>query len=271
MPWNSRFLEIAIEAAKEAGRIQKLYYEHSYQIVYKGEINPVTEVDKRCEQAIVQIIHQAFPDHDLMTEESQYEAKGSPFKWIIDPLDGTTNYLHRFPCFSVSVGLEIEGEVRLGVVYGPILEELFFAEKGKGAFLNGRQIAVSKLTHLRKALLGTGFPYDVHEHVDDYLPYFRGFLKKTFAIRRPGSAAIDLAYVAAGRFDGFWEPKLHPWDVAAGVLLVEEAGGVVTDFEGRPYNIYFEKIVASNGLIHEDMLQVIREIQKEQRLDKETV
>ncbi len=262
MHWDNRMLEIAIAAAKEAGRIQKLYYEHSYQIGYKAEFNPVTEVDKRCEQAIVQMIRQAFPDHDLMTEESVYEKKSSPFKWIIDPLDGTTNYLHRFPCFAVSIGLEVEGEVRLGVVYAPILEELFHAEKGKGVFLNGQRVYVSELKPLRKALLGTGFPYDVHEHVDDYLPYFRHFLTKSFAIRRPGSAAIDLAYVAAGRFDGFWELKLHPWDVAAGVLLVKEAGGMVTDFEGRPFDIYSDKIVASNGLIHQEMIQGIQEMER---------
>lgn len=259
METENLFLEIAISAVKEAGRIQKQHFGQSHQVEYKGEINPVTEVDRRCEQAITQIILNAYPHHDILTEESFFEKKNSPFKWVIDPLDGTTNYLHGIPFFSVSIGLEIEGEVRLGVVYIPILEEMFVAEKGKGAFLNGKRITVSKMGQLSRSLLGTGFPYDLHQHVDEYLSYFREFITKTFAIRRPGSAAMDLAYVAAGRFDGFWELKLQPWDVAAGSLLIAEAGGVVTDFEGRPFDIYSQEILASNGLIHEQMLQVVRE------------
>ncbi len=257
-----RFLEVAIDAVKEAGKIQKKYFGHFHQIEYKGEINPVTEVDRQCERAITQIVLNAYPHHDILAEEGAFEKKNSPYKWIIDPLDGTTNYLHGFPIFSVSIGLEIEGEIRVGVVYLPILEEMFFAEKGKGAFLNGQRITVSQTAQLKESLLGTGFPYDVHEHVDDYLRYFREFIIKSFAIRRPGSASIDLAYVAAGRFDGFWELKLHPWDVAAGCLLVKEAGGSVTDFKGQPVNIYSEEILASNGLIHKEMLRVIQEVNK---------
>jgi len=258
---DDRYFQLAIAAAREAGRIQMEHYGHSHPVEYKGEINPVTIVDKLCDQAITQIIFSAYPDHDLLTEESPFERKGSPLKWIIDPLDGTTNYLHGYPCFCASIGLEIEGEVKLGVVYNPILDELFHAERGKGAYLNGNRISVSRENRLDRSFLCTGFPYDVRENGDFYLRYFREFMMRSLAIRRPGSAAIDLCYLAAGRFDGFWELKLHPWDVAAASLIVTEAGGKVTDFRGGPFNIYSQEILASNGLIHQEMLQVIREIE----------
>jgi myo-inositol-1(or 4)-monophosphatase len=261
MQKNNRYLQVAIAAAKEAGRIQMEHFGHSHPVEYKGEFNPVTEVDRLCEQAIVKMILDVFPEHDILTEESPFEGKGSPWRWIIDPIDGTTNYFHGFPCFCVSVGLEVEGEINLGVVYLPTLHELFHAERGKGAFLNSERITVSRIDRLDRSLLCTGFPYDVREHVDFYLRYFRQFMVKSFGIRRPGSAAIDLSYLAAGRFDGFWEFKLHAWDVAAASLLITEAGGKVTDFQGRPFNIYSEEILASNGLIHQQMLQAIREIE----------
>jgi len=261
MKKDDRYLPVAIAAAKEAGQIQLLHFGHSHTVEYKGDFNPVTEVDRLCEQAIVKKILDAFPDHDILTEESPFIGKGSPWRWIIDPLDGTTNYFHKFPFFSVSIGLEVEGEMKLGVVYYPILDELFIAERGKGAFLNGNRISVSSTDVLKRSFLGTGFPYEVHENPDLYLRYFRQFLIKSFAIRRPGSAAIDLCCLAAGRFDGFWELKLHPWDMAAGSLIVTEAGGKVTGFKGQPLNIYSEEILASNGLIHEQMLQVIQEIE----------
>jgi myo-inositol-1(or 4)-monophosphatase len=263
MKENSRYLEVAISAAKEAGRIQMLHFGQAHSVEYKGEFNPVTEVDKRCDQTITQILLQSFPNHDLLTEESPFEKKGSPWKWIIDPLDGTINYLHGYPCFCVSIGLEVEGEMNLGVVYDPIHDELFLAEKGKGAFLNGDRIFVSREHVLDRSFLSTGFPYDVREHSDFYLRYFHQFIRRGFAIRRPGSAAIDLCYVAAGRFDGFWELKLHPWDLAAGTLLIKEAGGKVTDFKGRPMSLYAGETLASNGLIHEQMLQALREIEEE--------
>jgi myo-inositol-1(or 4)-monophosphatase len=265
MKMDDRYLRIAIAAAKEAGRIQMLHFGHSHPVEYKGEFNPVTEVDRLCERAIVEMISDAFPDHDILTEESPFEEKASSWKWIIDPLDGTTNYFHGFPCFCVSIGLEVEGEVKIGVVYVPALNELFHAEKGKGAFLNGERIVVSEVNGLSKSLLCTGFPYDVHEQVDFYLRYFRQFLTKSFAIRRPGSAAIDLSYLAAGRFDGFWEFKLHAWDVAAATLMITEAGGKVTDLRGQPFNIYSEEILASNGLIHQEMIQAIREVDAERK------
>jgi myo-inositol-1(or 4)-monophosphatase len=257
---ENRYLQVALKAAREAGRIQRVHFGHSHSVEYKGETNPVTAIDKLCEQTIVQEILKAFPDHDVLAEESPFEGKGSPFRWIVDPLDGTTNYLHGYPCFAVSIGLEVEGEVRLGVAYNPLLEELFHAEKGKGAYLNGNRISVSRARVLGESLLCTGFPYDVRQNVDLYLRYFRQFLVGSFAIRRPGSAVLDLCYVAAGRFEGFWEMRLHAWDVAAGSLMVTEAGGKVTDFRGQPFNIYSKEILATNGLIHDQMLEVIKNV-----------
>jgi myo-inositol-1(or 4)-monophosphatase len=259
---DDRYLEVAIAAAKEAGRIQKLHFGHFHKVEYKGEINPVSEIDKLCEKAVNQIIFDAFPDHDVLTEESSFKGKGSPWKWIIDPIDGTTNYIHGFPFFCVSIGLEVKGKVELGVVYDPLLDQLFNAQRGEGAYLNGKRIFVSQVNSLDRSFLCTGFPYDIREHTDFYLRYFRQFITKSVAIRRPGSAALDLCYVAAGRFDGFWELKLHAWDVAAASLVITEAGGNVTDFQGRPFNIYSEEILASNGLIHQEMLRVIQEIDK---------
>ncbi len=260
MKENKAYLQVAMAAAKEAGRIQMLHLGHSHSVEYKGEIDLVTVVDRLCEKAIVQMISDRFPDHDFLAEESPFEEKGSPWRWIIDPLDGTTNYFHGFPFFCVSIGLEVEGEVRLGVVYSPVLHETFHSEKGRGAYLNGSQISVSCNNELNKSFLCTGFPYDVRDHPDSYLRYFRQFLIKSLAIRRLGSAAMDLCYMAAGRFDGFWELKLHAWDVAAASLIVTEAGGTMTDFQGRPFDIYSEEALASNGLIHEEMLEIVKEI-----------
>ena len=263
MKKDDGLLRLAIAAAKEAGRIQMVHYGHKHAIEYKGEIDPVTEVDKLCESAIVKMISDAFPDHDILSEETLYKEKGSSWRWIIDPIDGTSNYIHEYPCFCVSIGLEVEGEVSLGVVYNPLLGELFQAEKGEGAFLNGDRVTVSRTDDLDGSFLCTGFPYDVRDHSEFYLKYFKAFITRSFALRRPGSAVLDLCYVAAGRFDGFWEMKLHPWDVAAASLIVTEAGGKVTDFRGRPHSIYSDETLASNGLIHEAMLKVISEINRE--------
>ena len=255
---DDRYLKVAIAAAKEAGRIQMEHFGHAHSVEYKGEIDPVTMVDKLCDQAITRIIFSAFPDHDLLTEEGPFETKNSRYKWIIDPLDGTTNYLHGYPCFCVSIGLEVDGEVKLGVVYNPNLDELFHAEKGGGAYLNRNRIFVSHEDHLNRSFLCTGFPYDIRDHADSYLSYFRQFIIKSFAIRRPGSAAIDLCYLAAGRFDGFWEMKLAPWDLAAGSLILREAGGKVTDFQGRPIHLDGRNVLASNGKIHREMMETLR-------------
>jgi len=260
MERSSDYLTLAVAAAKEAGRIQKLRFGRLNRVEYKGDIDPVTEVDKLCEETIVRMIQAAFPDHDLLTEETPFEGKGSPWKWIIDPLDGTANYFHGVPCFCVSIGLEVEGRIELGVVYDPILDELFLAERGKGAYLNGNRISVSRTGILDKAFLCTGFPYDIRQHADLYLSYFRQFIIKSFGIRRLGSAAIDLCYLAAGRFDGFWELRLQAWDVAAASLIITEAGGRVTDLRGGPFNIYSREILASNGLIHQEMVEAVRDI-----------
>ncbi len=254
------YLEIAVAAAEDAGRIQMRHFGGSHAVEYKGEFNPVTAVDKLSEKAIVERITRAFPDHDLLSEETPFEGKGSPFRWIIDPLDGTTNYAHGFSFFSVSIALEIEGEVKLGVVYCPAFQERFHAEKGKGAFLNGSSIAVSAVNDLKTAFLCTGFPYDVREKPDFYLSYFRQFLITSFAIRRPGSAAIDLSYVACGRFDGFWEFRLHPWDVAAATLILTEAGGKVSNLRGGAFSIYDDEILASNGRVHDAMVEAVQGI-----------
>ncbi len=260
MKKDDRFLRLAIAAAKEAGRIQMAHYGRTHKIEYKGKIDPVTDVDKLCERAILKMISEAFPDHDILSEETSFKEKGSSWKWIIDPIDGTTNYIHEYPCFCVSIGLEVDGEVQLGVVYNPLLDELFYGQKGEGAFLNGNRITVSRRDELDGSFLCTGFPYDVREQSEFYLRYFRAFITRSFALRRPGSAVLDLCYVAAGRFDGFWEMKLHPWDVAAASLMVTEAGGKMTDFKGNPFSIYSVEILASNGLIHEAMLQVMKEV-----------
>ncbi len=261
MSEKNRYLHIAIRAAKEAGKIQMDHFGQHQSVTYKGAFDPVTEVDRVCDQTIQRLIGHAFPEHEILTEESPFAEKGSPWRWIVDPLDGTTNYSRGFPFFSVSIGLEKEGEMILGVVYIPLLDELFISQKGEGAFLNGKRISVSQTDQLGRSFMATGFPYDVQAHPDEYLRYFRQFLRQTLAIRRPGSAAIDLCYVAAGRFDGFWELKLAPWDMAAGVLLITEAGGRVTDSEGGPFDIYSRGfLVASNGRIHDQMLQAIWDI-----------
>jgi myo-inositol-1(or 4)-monophosphatase len=259
---HDRFLQVAVAAAREAGHLQRVRFGKGTQVEYKGEINPVTEVDKLSEKAIVRILLKSFPDHDVLTEETPFAGKGSPFKWIVDPLDGTTNYIREYPSFAVSIGLEVEGAMQVGVAYQPLLDELFCAEKGKGATLNGKKIHVSKVDLLDRSFLCTGFPYVIREDPDLCLSYFREFIIRSFALRRPGSAVVDLCYLAAGRFDGFWEMKLQAWDVGAGSLIVTEAGGKVTDFQGHPFSIYSGEILASNGVIHDEMLQVMEKIGK---------
>lgn len=261
-------LNIAIEAAKEAGKFLKFNLGKVKEIERKvgQETNLVTEIDRQSEQLIIGIIKRHFPQHDFLAEESglrlaESGAKGekkSEYRWIIDPLDGTVNYIHHFPCFAVSIGLEKSGEIILGVVYDPSLDELFTAEKGRGTFVNGKRLSVSKADFLIRSLLVTGFPYNIKDNPDHAIEHFINFLKEAQAVRRMGSAAIDLAYVAAGRIDGFWEVSLNPWDTAAGILLVQEAGGKVTDFLGNPYSIYQKPILASNGLIHEEMIRVLK-------------
>lgn len=252
------FLEIAKKAALASGEIQMEYYHQAKKVEYKGEINLVTQVDKLCEKEIVSLIQGAFPAHDILAEEGSGSRKDSPYKWIIDPLDGTTNYAHGYPLFCTSIGLEFKGEIVLGVVYEPNLKELFITEKGQGAVCNDKKIQVSKTERLGEALLATGFAYNVRETSNNNLNHFSNFILNARATRRDGVAAVDLCYLAMGRFDGFWELELQPWDLAAGFLMVEEAGGLVTDFRYKPFNIYMKEVLASNSLIHKEMSRILR-------------
>jgi myo-inositol-1(or 4)-monophosphatase len=253
-------LNFAIQTAREAGRVLAEKFGRALRVSNKGDIDLVTEADIAAERLIVERIRSYHPRHAILTEESGDVVTagdaGSEYKWVIDPLDGTTNYAHGYPCFCVSIALEHEGSVVLGVVYDPTRDELFAAERGGGATLNGRVLRVSETDELNGALLCTGFPYDVRDR-SDFARHFRNFIMRAQSVRRDGAAALDLAYVAAGRFDGFYEEGLRPWDVAAGVLLVEEAGGRVTHYDGSPFRIYTPPIVASNGLIHDAMLDVL--------------
>jgi myo-inositol-1(or 4)-monophosphatase len=243
-----------MELAVEAGRLQKSRLWQPVRIENKGTIDLVTEVDKASEALLVGGLQASFPEHDFLAEENDYGSRGASHKWIIDPLDGTTNFAHGFPWFAVSIALEIEGEICLGIVYHPMMDELFSAVKGCGAQLNGRPLRVTACNRLQNSLLATGFPYDSASDPENNFRQFAAFQKSCRGIRRAGAAALDLAYVAAGRFDGFWECKLKPWDVAAGQLLVREAGGRVTGYDGSCYSVYNHRIVASNGIIHDEML-----------------
>ncbi|MBU4310269.1 inositol monophosphatase [bacterium] len=252
------FRELAIRAAKEAGDILRKNLGKIKRIDYKGRVSLVTDIDRLAEERVLSIIREKYPSHDILTEESRIKEKGNQYKWIIDPLDGTTNYVHEYPRYCVSIALEKDGEVILGVVYDPVPNELFLAEKEKGATLNGKRISVSKIDELDKGLLATGFPYDRRERADEYLKLYREFMLNSQGIRRDGAAALNLCYTANGRFDGFWEEQLAPWDVAAGSLIVTEAGGEVTDFKGDKIDIYEKEILASNGKIHREMEEIIK-------------
>jgi len=248
---------VAINAARAGAEILMGKFGTVIRIEHKGEVDLVTEADQEAEAAIISTIRKHFPEHDILAEEGYYGRRQNRHCWIIDPLDGTTNYAHGFPWFAVSIGLEIAGEVVLGVVLNPCNSELYVAEKGEGAVLNDRPLSVSNVNRLDQALLATGFPYDRKQCAANNYDNFVNFQQAAQACRRPGVASLDLAAVAAGRFDGYWEMKLKPWDVAAGKLLVTEAGGTVSDFAGAAYDIYGQETLASNGLIHQAMLEVL--------------
>jgi myo-inositol-1(or 4)-monophosphatase len=250
-------MAVAREAALKAGKLLKENIHGVRTITYKGDINLVTEMDTRSEQAVVETLLASFPDHGIIGEEETSIRNGSAYTWIIDPLDGTTNYAHGYPCFAVSIGLEYNTEIVLGVVYDPMRDELFSAQKGEGAFLNGEQVRVSTADALINSLLATGFPYDRKTCGRNNLDHFHNLLMASQEVRRDGSAALDLCYVACGRFDGFWELKLKPWDVAAGSLIVREAGGLVSDFTGSRFSIHDGELLASNGRIHKQMLALL--------------
>jgi myo-inositol-1(or 4)-monophosphatase len=253
------YAAVAAEAALRAGAIQKARFGQQIEIHQKGEIDLVTEVDRACEDAILDVLRSRCPGHDIVTEETMLARTGSRYVWFTDPLDGTTNYAHGYPFFCASVGLTVDGLPVAGAVYDPIKEELFTAEKGAGARLNGRPLRVSSCTTLLRSLLITGFPYDLRDDLQAKLKLFNRFMGHARAIRRDGAAALDLCYVAAGRVDGFWEERLQPWDMMAGTLMVEEAGGKVTRFDGSPVGLRADEIVAANPALHEAMLEVLRQ------------
>jgi len=249
----------AIEAVVHAGDMMMERFGQAVRIDRKGQIDLVTEVDVAIERRFRSLIAERFPDHSILGEElgGSQDVPDGPC-WVFDPIDGTTNFAHGVPIFCSSLAFEVAGTAEIAAVYDPTRRELFTAERGGGAFLNGRPIAVSSAPALLESMLVTGFPYDVHTRVDEIVGLFSAFVARARAVRRLGSAAIDLCYVAAGRMDGFWERDLHPWDIAGGALIVSEAGGSVTNFTGGPFTSRGRDVVASNGLIHAAMLDVIR-------------
>lgn len=252
-------LNFAIDTAREAGQILLEKFGRKLHVTKKGDINLVTEADLASEAHIIEKIKSYYPKHSILAEESGEAiviGGDTSWKWIIDPLDGTTNFAHGYPCFCVTLALEHNDEIVIGVTFDPTRDELFAAEKGHGATLNGKPIRVSPTENLGDALIVTGFPYDFKKR-EDFARHLTAFLLNSRGVRRDGSAAIDMAYVACGRFDGFWEEGLKPWDVAAGKLLIEEAGGYVTYYDASPFSIYKPPICASNGLIHSQMLDVL--------------
>jgi myo-inositol-1(or 4)-monophosphatase len=252
--------EVAVGAAQAAGAAIRAVAEAGVQsIVFKGEgkRDLVTEADKRSEQIIVDAITGRFPDHRILAEEGTSTGGSGEYRWIIDPLDGTTNFAHQYPLYCVSIAVERGGETLVGVVYAPYMDELFVAVRGEGATLNGAPIRVSPVSDLIGGLLCTGFPYRLDGPAGNNLTNWGNFVLRTQATRRDGAAALDLCYVGAGRFDGFWELNLQPWDIAAGALIVQEAGGTITDAYGKPYTVEGHDVVASNGHLHQQMLDVL--------------
>ena len=253
----NRFGRVARETALEAGRYMKRRLGKIKELSFKGEINLVTDVDKKCEALIIKRLKSHFPKHEILAEESGGGRQKCAYRWVIDPLDGTTNYAHSFPFFAVSIALERELKPIVSVVYDPMRDEMFYAELGKGAYLNRKRMHVSKERALSRSLLATGFAYDVKRVLQNNISNFNKFMMVAQAIRRPGSASLDICYVASGRLDGFWEMKLFPWDTAAAALIAKEAGGKVTRFSGAPYSHYDKDVIVSNGKIHKQMIDVL--------------
>lgn len=257
MKWEKE-VSVARRAAREAGKILNRAFGHIDRITKKGEIDLVTDADLQSERAILDIIGRHFPQDSIVTEEAG-EFRHRPDRvWLIDPLDGTTNFAHHFPFFAVSIALEVEREVVLGIVFNPYMNEHFEAASEGGAFLNNRPLKVSGTMVLVDSLLATGFPYTIHESPEPVMARLAKMIVLAQGVRRPGSAAIDLCYVAEGRFDGFWEEGLKPWDTAAGMIIVKEAGGKLSTYEGDPYTPYHKSIVASNPHIHQVMVETLR-------------
>ena len=249
--------DTALKAAHAAGAIQREGYGNVVSLDYKSAFNIVTDVDAASEKEVIRIIKESFPDHEILGEESGVHATGSSSRWIIDPLDGTTNYAHSYPFFCVSIGYEENGEMQLGVVFNPMSNELFFAEKGKGAFLNGMPIKVSNVGSLSACLLATGFPPDTANAHYSNLAEFARLTDICHGVRRDGSAALDLCFVACGRLDGFWEFKLAPWDLAAGTLIVREAGGSVSSLTGGKFDMNTGHVLACNSLVGDEIVAAL--------------
>jgi len=257
MKSTADFQAVAEAAVREAGGFLRRNLDRRPEASYKGAVDLVTECDLAAQEILAGRLMGAFPDHGILAEEGLARPGRSGYRWVVDPLDGTTNYAHTFPVFSVSAALEERGRAVLGLVYDPMRDEMFSAREGLGAFLNGCRIRVSEISDLGKSLLATGFPYDVRTSSVNNIDHWGRFLVRAQAVRRCGSAAMDLCYVACGRFDGFWELKLKPWDVAAGVLIVREAGGLVTGLDGGEHRLETADTLATNGLIHRAMLEVL--------------
>jgi myo-inositol-1(or 4)-monophosphatase len=253
------FLTTAVEAVVRAGKMQMAQFGTDVHVAKKGTIDLVTDVDVAVEQWFRALVAERFPDHHVLAEEmgGAADVPAGPC-WVFDPIDGTTNYAHGIPIFCASLALEVNGVAQVAAVFDPNRQELFTAERGGGAFLNGRPLRVSPAAALVDAVLVTGFPYDVHGRIDEIVGLFGAFVGRARAVRRLGSAALDLCYVAAGRMDGFWESDLKPWDTAGGALIVEEAGGLVTDMDGSAFSSRLRHVLATNAHLHEPMLDTIR-------------
>jgi len=256
-----KYKQVLTEAVNESARILKNCFNTQFKIGRKKHYSDlVTEVDKKSEAKIIEIIHKHFPEHNVLSEECGDLNKKSDYVWIADPIDGTVNYAHSMPIFCVSLALEIKGEVKLGMVYNPVTHERFYAQKGNGAYFQDKRVSVSNIKELKDGLLVTGFPYGAKDNTDHCIDHFNNFVKSGLPIRRLGSAALDMCYVACGRFDGFWEVSLNPWDVAAGYLIINEAGGKVTGFKGEKYSIYNKQLLATNGKIHDEMIEILQKV-----------
>ncbi len=251
------YLEVAEQAAREAGEVLLENLGKVKEIEFKAKNSLVTEVDHLSEEIIISKIKSSFASHDIFAEESGRESKNSDYLWLIDPIDGTTNYAHAYPFFSISIALEVNGVVEVGLVYDPVKDEMFTAEKGKGAYLNNEPISVSESHAIEHCHVCTGFMHEIEWMVEANIKHFGNFIRQARAVRRDGSAALDVCYVACGRFDGFWELGLNPWDTAAAVLILKEAGGHVTTFSGGEYSIYMKEILGSNAIVHDQMIEIL--------------